>query len=198
MNASEQSSPHIAEARPSRALRPSATASSFCLWTEAGCCQTVGGDQIHFLAQQTLTLGGGDVTYCGKDICIDSGASLEGVLCHHVVITGLLVRITVVKGLIEGHIVAGETTAYHCCVSGEYGPDMRSGTLEIKYAGPRHPLMEMCHHAVVGLEVEIDKALYNLAGSISEKGRLYKVPLSCKGIEFEFSHRVVNISFFWL
>ncbi|CCY35687.1 unknown [Alistipes sp. CAG:831] len=147
--------------------------------------KTVGSDKVHFLAQQTLALSGGNVADSGENIGVDGGASLEGVLGHHVVIAGLLIGVAIVQGLVQRHVVASKAASHDGSVGCENGSDMGFGPLEIKYAGSCHPLVEMSHHAVMGLEVEIDEALYHLSGGIAEQGGLDEVPLSGEGVQLE-------------
>ena len=74
-------------------------------------------------------------------------------------------------------VVAGNASSQHGCMGCKCRCDPGGVLFKVENAHACHPLMEMSNYPRV-FTVEICKALYNLACSISEKGGLDIIPLA--------------------
>ena len=153
-------------------------------WSEAR-LKSVRSHHVHRSSEELAAFLGSYITYGRKNVTILSRLLLEGMPCHHVEVTCLLIRIIACKPVIQRQVIAGDAPSDYGGMCREHSCHRHIGRLQIKESGTGHPLMELGNNPVRRLQVIFIEALYYPSGSIAEKRGLTVVPVAGKGIDPE-------------
>ena len=96
-----------------------------------------------------------------------------------------LVTVVTLEILVEGEVVAADAASHHGRMRSEHGGHGNARILNIKETGTRLPLMELGHHLVGGIEVEIVETDDHPSGGIAEECRLLVIPVTGQRIDSE-------------
>ena len=145
--------------------------------------KAVGRDEIALFGKKMFTFAGGDVAHRSEAVGGLRGRPFQREARHHVEAARRVVGVIAFHVVVERQVVSGDAAPQHGGMGGEHTSDLRHVHLQVEQAGAGHPLVELRHHAVAGVDVEVGETLNHLSGGVAEERRLDVIPLSVDRVE---------------
>ncbi len=104
---------------------------------------------------------------------------------HHIKLTGLLVTVINVHGIVKRQVVSGDAASDHGGMGREHGGDRELLVLKVQKSRTGLPLVELCDNLVGCAQIEVSETFYHSSRRVAEQEIFLVIPVAGDGIHLE-------------